>query len=196
MEPEFKGNSMNKQYFQFSVFSKFLIFQTGTIMNSFFKSSLLSALLTICGFTLLQAQSENVVTKEYSKEKAEVMETMGAITESVKMGDIDKWISFHAYGPKFTEFKQGAPRNGGEENEAFEREVFGSVTEVVKMDANDMKVAVYHGNVAVVTFHSDFHLKFEEDTSIVNDQISLVFVKNEKGEWKIVHEHHSPLKTM
>lgn len=176
--------------------SKFLIIQTGTIMNSFFKTSLLSTLLTFCGFALLQAQSENVATKEYSKEKAEVMETMGAITESVKMGDIDKLISFHAYGPKFTEFKQGAPRNGGEENEAFEREVFGSVTEVVKMDANDMKVAVYHGNVAVVTFHSDFHLKFEEDTSIVNDQISLVFVKNEKGEWKIVHEHHSPLKTM
>jgi len=165
-------------------------------MNSFFKTSLLSTLLTICGFALLQAQSENVVTKEYSKEKAEVMETMGAITESVKMGDIDKLISFHAYGPKFTEFKQGAPRNGGEENEAFEREVFGSVTEVVKMNANDMKVAVYHGKLAVVTFHSDFHLKFEEDTSIVNDQISLVFVKNEKGEWKIVHEHHSPLKTM
>lgn len=130
---------------------------------------------------------------EYPEEKEEIKQTMNEIVESVKAGNIDKLISFHAYGPKFTEFKQGAPRNGGEENEAFEREVFGSVKEAVKMDAKDMKIAVYHGNVAVVTFHSDFHLKFEENVAVVNDQISLVFAKNGNGEWKIVHEHHSPL---
>jgi len=130
---------------------------------------------------------------KYPEEKAEVLQTMAEITESVRAGDIDKLISFHAYSPKFTEFKQGAPRNGAEDNEAFERGVFGSVKEVVKMDANDMKVEVYHGNVAVVTFHSDFHLQFEEEMAVVNDQISLVFVKNNQGEWKIVHEHHSPL---
>jgi ketosteroid isomerase-like protein len=45
----------------------------------------------------------------------------------------------------------------------------------------------------VVTFHSDFHLQFEEELAVVNDQISLVFAKNSQGEWKIVHEHHSPL---
>lgn len=61
------------------------------------------------------------------------------------------------------------------------------------MDANDMKVAVYHENVAVVTFHSDFHLKFGEDLAVVNDQISLVILKTANEEWKIVHEHHSPL---
>ena len=42
-------------------------------------------------------------------------------------------------------------------------------------------------------FHSDFHLKFGEDLAVVNNQISLLFVKNKDGEWKIVHEHHSPL---
>ncbi|MFO7847334.1 MAG: nuclear transport factor 2 family protein [Balneolaceae bacterium] len=130
---------------------------------------------------------------EYPEEQAEILQTWNEIVESVKAGNIDKLISFHAYSPKFTEFKQGAPRNGAQENEAFEREVFGSVTEAVKMDANDMKVAVYHGNVAVVTFHSDFHLKFGEDLAVVNDQISLVFAKNSDGDWKIVHEHHSPL---
>ena len=34
-----------------------------------------------------------------------------------KDGDIDKLISFHAYSPKFTEFKQGEPRNDGAANE-------------------------------------------------------------------------------
>ena len=110
----------------------------------------------------------------------------------IKDGDIDKLISFHAYGPKFTEFKDGAPRNGGEANEAYERNLFGSVTEVVKFDAKDLKIAVY-GDVANLTFHSDFQLKFGEDLVVVNDQITLLFVKTNDG-WKMVHEHHSPLK--
>lgn len=162
-------------------------------MNSLFKISLICTLLISMAFTACPAQSGDGIMTEYPEEKAELLQTWDEIVESVKIGDIDKLISFHAYGPKFTEFKQGAPRNGGEENETFERGVFGSVTEAVKMDANDMKVAVYHGNVAVVTFHSDFHLQFEEDLAVVNDQISLVFVKNNAGDWKIVHEHHSPL---
>jgi ketosteroid isomerase-like protein len=162
-------------------------------MKKLYKISLTYIFLMILGVTVLQAQSGDGITNEYPVEKAEVMQTMEEITESVKAGEIDRLISFHAYGPKFTEFKQGAPRNGGAENEAFERGVFGSVQEVVKMDANDMKIAVYHGNVAVVTFHSDFHLQFEEDMAVVNDQISLVFAKNNDGDWKIVHEHHSPL---
>jgi len=164
-----------------------------TIMNSLYKVSLTCILLLIWGINSLQAQSVDGIMTEYPEEKAEIMQTWNEIVESIKDGDVDKLISFHAYGPKFTEFKQGAPRNGGEENEAFERGVFGSVQEVVKMDGNDMKIAIYHGNVAVVTFHSDFHLQFEVELAVVNDQISLVFVKNNQGEWKIVHEHHSPL---
>ena len=162
-------------------------------MNRLFKVSLICTLLFSLVFTAFQAQSEEGIMAEYPEEQAEILQTWDEIVESVKAGDIDKLISFHAYGPKFTEFKQGAPRNGAEENEAFERGVFGSVLEVVKMDGNDMKIAVYHGNVAVVTFHSDFHLQFEEDLAVVNDQISLVFAKNSAGDWKIVHEHHSPL---
>jgi ketosteroid isomerase-like protein len=103
-------------------------------------------------------------------------------------------ISYHAYGSKFTEFKDGAPRNGGEANEAYERSLFGSVTEVVKFDAKDLKIAVY-GDVANLTFHSDFQLKFGEDLVVVNDQITLLFVKTNDG-WKMVHEHHSPLNNI
>jgi len=155
--------------------------------------SLAVVLLLFLDISTLQAQSANAVTNEYPTEKAEILRTWNEIAESVRTGDIDKLISFHAYGPKFTEFKQGAPRNNGAENEAFERGVFGSVKKVVKLEAEDMKVAVYYGNVAIVTFHSDFHLQFEEDLAVVNDQITIVFVKNTNGDWKIVHEHHSPL---
>ena len=133
----------------------------------------------------------HLVNDEFPEAKQEVMETFGAIAQSIKDGDMDKLISFHAYGPKFTEFKDGKPRNGGEDNEAYERQLFGSVTEVVKFDAKDLKIAVY-GDVANLTFHSDFQLKFGEDLVVVNNQITLLFVKTDDG-WKLVHEHHSPL---
>jgi len=135
--------------------------------------------------------TSNILDDEFPEAKQEVMETFGAIAQSIKDGDMDKLIAFHAYGPKFTEFKDGLPRNGGEDNEAYERQLFGSVSEVVKFDAKDLKIAVY-GDVANLTFHSDFQLKFGEDLVVVNNQITLLFVKTDDG-WKLVHEHHSPL---
>jgi len=134
----------------------------------------------------------DLINDEFPEAQQEIIETFGEIAQSLKDGDLDKLISFHAYSPKFTEFNGGKPRVGGKENEEFERTVFGGVTEVVKFDAKDMAIAVY-GEVANVTFHSDFHLKFGEDLVVVNDQISLLFVKTDAG-WKIVSEHHSPLK--
>ncbi|CAM4058783.1 YybH family protein [Gillisia limnaea] len=138
------------------------------------------------------SKGSSATSQTFPQAQQEVLETWEAIVQSVKEGDLDKLISFHSYGPKFTEFKNGELRNGGEANEAHERAVFGSVTEVVKLEALDMQIAVYYGNVANVTFHSDFHLMFGEDLVIVREQTSLLFVKT-KGEWKIVAEHHSPL---
>lgn len=150
--------------------------------------------ILLTGFTkTIEVESDtDLINDEFPEAKQKVLETFGAIAQSIKDGDMDKLISFHAYSPKFTEFKNGEPRNGGAANEAHERNVFGSVTEVVKFDANDLKIAVY-GEVANLTFHSDFHLKFGEDLVVVNDQITLLFVNTTDG-WKMVHEHHSPLK--
>jgi len=134
----------------------------------------------------------DLLNDEFPEAKAEVMALMDELKQTINDGDVDKLILFHAYGPKFTEFKNGEPRNGGKENEEYERGIFGNVTEVVKFDYDDLKIAVYD-NVANVTFHSDFHFKFGEDQAIVNDQITLLIVKTENG-WKCVHEHHSPLK--
>ena len=134
----------------------------------------------------------DLLNDEFPEAKDELMKTMDSIVQSIKDNEIDKLIAFHAYGPKFTEFKGGEPRNDGAANEEFERSIFGSVTEVIKMDMNDLKIDVY-GEVANVTFHSDFHLMFDEDIAVVNDQISLLFLNTDNG-WRIVHEHHSPLK--
>ncbi|KAA5824527.1 nuclear transport factor 2 family protein [Algibacter amylolyticus] len=149
--------------------------------------SVLFLALSVCS---CKAQAD-LINDEFPEAKQEVMETFGAIAQSIKDGHLDKLISYHAYGPKFTEFKNGEPRNGDVDNEAHERNVFGAVTEVIKFDAKDLQIAVY-GDVANLTFHSDFQLKFGEDLVVVNDQITLLFVKTKAG-WKMVHEHHSPL---
>ncbi len=157
------------------------------------KTRLTITLLMIFGFLLTNCKAKiDLVNDEFPEAKQEVIDTFIAIAESIKEGQIDKLIAFHAYGPKFTEFKNGESRNGGKANETHERAVFGSVTEVVKFDAKDLQVAVY-GDVANLTFHSDFQLKFGDDLIVVNDQITLLFVNTDDG-WKMVHEHHSPLK--
>src|SRR5690606_31969547 len=79
----------------------------------------------------------DLLNDEFPEAKQDVMMTLDSIVQSVKDGDLDRLISFHAYSPKFTEFKNGEVRNGGKENEEFERGVFGSVTEILKFDMND-----------------------------------------------------------
>jgi ketosteroid isomerase-like protein len=133
----------------------------------------------------------DLINDDFPEAEAEIMAAMEELTETIKNGDVDKLIAFHAYGPKFTEFKGGEKRVGSKENEEYERGIFENVTEVVKFNYDDLKIAVF-GDVANVTFHSDFHLKFEDGEAIVNEQITLLMVKTEAG-WKCVHEHHSPL---
>ena len=163
--------------------------------------------LLLVSFFVLCVSTTNVVANSvtdqtYPKAQAEVLATFGAIAESIILGAgegyggeyMDKLISFHAYGDKFVEF------NGGEsfdsaENEANERTLFGTVVDpggVKQFDAIDLKVAVYYGNVANVTFLSDFILEIGGEEITINNLITLLFVKT-KGEWKIVHEHHSPV---
>ncbi len=135
----------------------------------------------------------DLLNDEFPEAKAEVEAIMEELKQTVKDGNIDKLIAGHGYSPKFTEFKNGERRNGAKENKEYERGVFGNVTEVIKFDYDDMKIAVY-GEVANVTLHTDFHFKFGENDAIVKDQMTLLFVKTVDG-WKVVHEHHTPLKT-
>lgn len=128
------------------------------------KTKMIFAIIMIFGIGIIECKQKeekteieevniDVLNDEFPEAKHEVKLTMDSIIQSAKNGDLDKLISFHAYSPKFTEFKNGEVRNNGEENEKFERGVFGSVTEVLKFDMNDMKIAVYD-NVANVTLHT------------------------------------------
>ncbi len=143
------------------------------------------------------------IHKTYPKAQAEVLATFGAIAESITLGAgqgayseyIDQLISFHAYGDKFVEFNDGLSfDSAGNENN--ERQLFGEDIEIDGVIQfapieGTLKVAVYCGNVANLTFISDFILKHKAAGEIrINNLITLLFVKT-KGGWKMVHEHHS-----
>jgi hypothetical protein len=147
----------------------------------------------------------SVIDQTYQQAEAEVLETFLAIRESIIAGAgrgydsefMDQLISFHAYGDKFVEFNGGKTFDsaGNEENE---RQLFGEdlvIDGVIKFAAQDdtLNVAVYYGNVANLTFVSDFILMHKDYGRIeIVNLITLLFVKT-KGEWKLVHEHHSPV---
>ena len=150
-----------------------------------------------------ESDKNSVIDQTYPEAQAEVLETFAAIAGSIIAGAgqgyngefMDQLISFHAYGDKFVEFNGGQSFDsaGNEDNE---RQLFGEdIEEVIQFAPIDgtLKVAVYYGNVANLTFTSDFILMHKEYGQItVNNLITLLFVKT-KGEWKMVHEHHSPV---
>ena len=151
-----------------------------------------------------KADKGSVVDQAYPQAQAEVLETFMGIAESIVAGAghgydgeyMDRLISFHAYGDKFVEFNGGGMFDSAE-NEHHERELFGEALAedgVINFGYKEgtLNVAVYYGNVANLTFVSDFVLDHKEHGVItVENLITLLFVKT-KGEWKIVHEHHSP----
>ena len=151
----------------------------------------------------------SAIDQTYPQAQAEVIETFMAIRASIIENsgtgseNMDELISFHEYeGYTFTEFNYDFNGVGhsytAEENEANERQLFGDYLEEWDAEVNQfaavpgtLKVAVYYGNVANLTFTSDFILTHKTYGLItVNNLITLLFVKT-KGEWKMVHEHHS-----
>ena len=63
----------------------------------------------------------DVVNNEFPEAKKEIKQVLDGIFKSIQNKDADKLISYHVYGPKFTEFRDAAPRSNSEENEQFER---------------------------------------------------------------------------
>ena len=149
-------------------------------------AALLSAVVSI------KAQSDTELTKEYPKAQREVKKVLDEIENNIRENKINELIALHAYGPKFTEFEVGGKRQGSKENEEFERNFLGSITEVEKWNWDDLKINVYGGDVANVTFHSNFKFKIEREAYHFKMQGTLLFIKTDEG-WKITHEHLSPL---
>ena len=123
--------------------------------------------------------------------EAEVAETITAIFTAIDQREINTLLDFHAYGPAFTDFKDGLPRMGSAGNEASERALVDMISSF-DYDLNDLQIDILSETVAKVTIHADFRPTIQ---GVVYQQLAqgtLIFVKL-KGEWKIIHEHLSPL---
>lgn len=136
------------------------------------------------------SQNTDLINDTFPEAQAEIQEVLDGTVQSLIDRDADKLISYHAYGPKFTHFKDGLPREGSEANEKGERDLVAAISGW-DSEMNDLKINVF-GEVAVVTFHADFRPVIGGETKQLNYQVSLVLVNTDQG-WKITHEHFSPL---
>ena len=122
--------------------------------------------------------------------QAQVRKRLDEIWATFVSKDVSKLESFHLYGPRFTAFKDGQARTDGEANKKGERE-FAAVLTDSRVDMKDLAIAVY-GDTAIATFNGDFSGKIDGHPVAEKQAATMVFVKY-KGDWKIVHEHFSPL---
>ncbi len=74
-------------------------------------------------------------------------------------------------------------------NAAGERAMF-SALEGPAVDMRDLTIAVY-GDVGLVTFNGHFTAAMHGSAVALDQQVTMVLVDD--GDWKIVHEHFSPL---
>ncbi|MFI5262018.1 MAG: nuclear transport factor 2 family protein [Candidatus Limnocylindrales bacterium] len=104
--------------------------------------------------------------------------------------DFDRLESFHLYGPKFTEFKDGRPRGDAASCAAGERATF-SRLEQPTVDMRDLAINVF-ADVAVATFNGHFTGQIAGNAVALDQQCTMVFALV-GDDWKIIHEHMSPL---
>ena len=136
------------------------------------------------------AQKPDHINDTFPEAQAEIQEVIDETFQSLIDRDADKLISYHVYGPKFTHFKDGLPREGSEANEKGERDLVAAISGW-EYDTNDLKINVF-GEVAVVTYHADFRPTIGGEIKQLLYQATIVVVNTDQG-WKITHEHFSPL---
>lgn len=146
---------------------------------------ILGILLTACS---RECRHADIINDPFEAEQAEIQAVLDGIFTSIKTKDADRLISYHVYGPKFTEFRNDGPLMDSQDNEEYERGFVGAIED---FDSNlgGLTINVF-GEVAVVTFEADFRPVMDGQTVQIWANVTLIFVKVD-GEWKITHEHFS-----
>ena len=134
--------------------------------------------------------TRNMIHQSYPEQQTAIRHRLDEIWAACAARDFDRLELFHLYGPKFTSFKDGAPREDAAANAAAERATF-SVLEAPAVDMRDLAVNVF-GEVAIASFNGHFTAAIRGSGVSLDQQATMVFV-NEGGDWKVVHEHFSPL---
>ena len=130
------------------------------------------------------------VNRTASDAQSQVRGRLEEIWPTAAARDFERLESFHLYGPTFTEFKDGKPRGDAASCAAGERATF-SRLEQPSVDMNDLAINVV-GDVAIATFNGHFTGQIADNSVALDQQCTMVFVRVD-DDWKIIHEHMSPL---
>jgi ketosteroid isomerase-like protein len=132
------------------------------------------------------------LTADSPGESAQIQARLDQIFDAGKKKDFGRMESYHLYGPGFTKFPiNGTPRQDAEDARKAEHDGLSAVTNLT-MQADDLKIDVF-GGVGIATFVIYYGFTTTAGAVAKRERSSLVFVKDQ-GEWKIAHEHFSPIK--
>jgi ketosteroid isomerase-like protein len=134
------------------------------------------------------ASQRDIVTETFPEAQAQIRRRLDEIWTTARSRDFERLESFHLYGPKFTEFKDGKARGDAKTCAAGERATF-TMIDAPEVDMKDLTVNVF-GEVAIATFNGHFMGRMKGNPIALDQQSTMVFVKT-GDDWKIVHEHFS-----
>ncbi len=134
----------------------------------------------------------DVLRDPFPTEQTAVAQVLQELMDAVEHKDLDRVDSFHLYGPKFSKFDEsGFSRQDAAGAQAAERNGLAAVKSFTAT-IEDLKVDVF-GPVSIATFVLNYSLELETARVSNRTRSTLVLAKSDAG-WKIVHEHHSPLR--
>ena len=134
----------------------------------------------------------NIIDEPFAEDQENIKAILVNIFDVAKAKDMDALDTYHLRGPKFSKFDDGGipGRQDYETGKRTETEFFMGVSEF-DYTLPDTKVDVF-GNAAIATFIIDYNVALSDTTINGKSRGTLVFVKD-NGQWKIAHEHFSPV---
>lgn len=125
------------------------------------------------------------------RDQAQIQQRLQEIISAAESKDFNRLDSYHLYGPKFTKFSGSSPaRQDAAAGQKGEHDGLGAA-KGLKMQVDAMKIDVFE-KVGVATFILDYGFEANGETLHSKERTTMVFVK-EGQEWKIAHEHLSPI---
>jgi len=129
---------------------------------------------------------------DHPKDRAAIERRLEEIFAAAAGKDFERLESYHAYGPKFTKYSgTSAERLDATGGRKGEHDGLGAI-QGLNMRASDLKIDVF-GNTGIATFILDYSFESVGGAVHRKDRSTLVFIQ-ERGDWKIVHEHLTPVQ--
>ena len=145
--------------------------------------------LVLCASSLALS---GVARADDAGEQKAIGKVIDGIVDAAQKKQLDRLDAYHWYGPKFTKFEDdGLARQDAAAGKKGERDGLSAVKSFAAK-VSDLKIDVF-GSAAVATMILAYDIDTGKEKMSGKDRSTLVFAK-ENGAWKIVHEHHSPLK--